>query len=65
LNEEATGYAQQKISVVCAECNFEINKERLAVARFVDDVALVHTSERDLAQHGLGVYLPWVLIIAI
>ncbi|TFY50729.1 hypothetical protein EVG20_g11361 [Dentipellis fragilis] len=60
INESGTGYAQQNFSFVCA-CKFEITREKLALLKFTNDLALDHHDSITVLKHGKAVYLPMTL----
>ena len=55
---EKTGLAQEGFTCVCESCKFVITREKLAVAKFVDDLIKDPKNLDDVSRFGDAVYLP-------
>ena len=58
LTPEKTGFSQEGFTCVCNSCGFVITRERLTVAKFVDDLMKDPKNLDDVREFGDAVYLP-------
>lgn len=61
LTEGKTGYAERMFAHTCKHCSFEIDRNKLAVAKFARDFAMDPTNTRDVKKYGSAIYLPFVV----